>query len=85
LLVIIAGIALALKAQDADSNRPDEDQKARIRRATQHIKEIEMRLTDSEKDAYQHAAKRAGVTLSEWIRDRLNRAAKRENRSGPSG
>jgi hypothetical protein len=43
-MVIIAGIALALRAQDGDSNRPEEDQKARLRRATEHIKEFDMRV-----------------------------------------
>jgi predicted HicB family RNase H-like nuclease len=39
-----------------------------------------VRLTDAEKAEYQKAAKRAGVSLSEWIRDRLDKAAKRESR-----
>src|SRR5688572_30573720 len=36
------------KAQEADTNRPDEDQKARIRRATEHIKKIDMRRAGKE-------------------------------------
>ncbi|MEX2137878.1 MAG: hypothetical protein WD894_01365 [Pirellulales bacterium] len=48
LTVTIAGIALALKAQDADSNRPEEDQRARIRRATEQIKKIDMRSAGKE-------------------------------------
>jgi hypothetical protein len=48
LMAIIAGIALASKAQVADSNRPDEDPKARIRRATEHIKTIDMRAAGKE-------------------------------------
>lgn len=37
-----------------------------------------IRLTDTEKSEYERAAVRAGVSVSEWIRERLNRAAKRE-------
>ena len=37
---------------------------------------FQMRLTDDERESYEAAAKRAGQTLSAWIRDRLNRAAK---------
>ena len=47
LLGSIAGIALALKAQDTDPNRPDEDQRADIRRATEHIRKIDMRRTEN--------------------------------------
>jgi predicted HicB family RNase H-like nuclease len=36
-----------------------------------------IRLTAAEKAAYQKAAKRAGKSLSEWIRDQLDRAAGR--------
>jgi hypothetical protein len=46
LIVIIASVALALNAQNADSNRPDEDQKAGVRRAAEHIKQIEMRFAE---------------------------------------
>lgn len=38
---------------------------------------IQVRLTDAERDEYRAAAKRAGVSLSEWIRGCLSRAAKR--------
>ena len=38
---------------------------------------FQMRLTAAERAAYQRAADRAGQTLSEWIRDRLGKAAKR--------
>ena len=48
---IIACIALALKAQDAGSNPPDEGQRARIRRATDHIKKANMRTTPKALDA----------------------------------
>ena len=37
-----------------------------------------VRLTDAEKDEYARAAKRAGMSLSEWLRDRLGKAARRE-------
>ena len=39
-----------------------------------------IRLTDSEKAEYQRAADRAGVSLSVWIRERLDKAAKRESK-----
>lgn len=37
-----------------------------------------IRLTDDERAQYEQAAKRSGLTVSAWIRDRLGRAAKRE-------
>lgn len=37
----------------------------------------QLRLTAAEKESYEAAAKRAQEPLSKWIRDRLNRAAKR--------
>ena len=37
----------------------------------------QLRLTAAEKESYEAAAKRAKVPLAKWIRDRLNRAAKR--------
>ncbi len=37
-------------------------------------------LTDAEKEEYAHAAKRAGLSISEWLRDRLSKAAKRESK-----
>jgi predicted HicB family RNase H-like nuclease len=39
-----------------------------------------MRLTDAERENYAKAAERAGMSLSEWIRDRLTGAAKRESK-----
>lgn len=44
-------------------------------------KVFQMRLTDSERKDYQRAAERAELSLSEWIRDRLNKAAKRESKT----
>ena len=41
---------------------------------------VPIRLTDTEKAAYQKAADKAGVSLSVWVRDRLDKAAKREAR-----
>lgn len=41
---------------------------------------IELRLPPADKAAWQEAAERAEQPLSAWIRDRLNRAAKREAR-----
>ncbi len=39
---------------------------------------IEIRVSDDEQASYTEAAQAAGLERSEWIRDRLNRAAKRE-------
>ena len=39
---------------------------------------VEIRLTDSERITYQKEAERCGQSLSEWIRQRLAQAAKRE-------
>lgn len=41
---------------------------------------IEIRLPDAAKAVWVASADRAGVSLSAWIRDRLDRAAKRESR-----
>lgn len=41
---------------------------------------IPVRFTTAEKAEYQRAAEKTGLTLSEWVRDRLNRAAKRDAR-----
>ncbi len=43
-------------------------------------KYLTIRTAESEQDAYKAAAKLAEMTLSEWIRDRLGKAAKRESR-----
>jgi hypothetical protein len=39
---------------------------------------LQVRLSDAERITYQKAAERCGQSLSEWIRERLERAAKRE-------
>jgi predicted HicB family RNase H-like nuclease len=41
-----------------------------------------VRLTDAEREEYGQAAERAGMSVSEWIRDRLAKAAKREAQKG---
>lgn len=41
---------------------------------------IELRLLPADKTAWVEAAERAQQPLSAWIRDRLNRAAKRESK-----
>lgn len=40
---------------------------------------IELRMLPAEKAEWQTAAERAEKTLSAWIRERLNKAAKRES------
>ena len=40
----------------------------------------QLRLTTAERKDYEQAAARAGIKLSAWIRDRLDRAAKRESK-----
>jgi hypothetical protein len=42
---------------------------------------VPIRMTNAEKKMFVRAAKRAKVTLSEWIRNRLTKAAKRESRN----
>jgi predicted HicB family RNase H-like nuclease len=37
---------------------------------------FQMRLTDADREAYEQAADRAGMTLSAWIRNQLGKAAK---------
>ncbi len=37
----------------------------------------QLRMTEVEREQWEAAAKRSGTTLSKWIRERLNRAAKR--------
>jgi antitoxin component of RelBE/YafQ-DinJ toxin-antitoxin module len=38
---------------------------------------LQIRLTDAERAEYQKAAERAGLSLSEWIRSCLGKAARR--------
>lgn len=42
---------------------------------------LQIRLTADDKAEFYAAAKRAGQTVSEWMRDRLKKAAKRESKS----
>jgi uncharacterized protein (DUF1778 family) len=39
---------------------------------------LDLRLTEEERERYQQAAERDSRTLSNWIRDRLNKAAAAE-------
>ena len=48
------------------------------------LERIELRVVTADKVSWQEAADRAGMKLSAWIRDRLEKAAKRESRSGQS-
>jgi uncharacterized protein (DUF1778 family) len=41
---------------------------------------IEFRAEPEEREAYEAAAKAAGLERSEWVRDRLNAAARRESK-----
>jgi predicted HicB family RNase H-like nuclease len=41
-------------------------------------KYLTIRVAEPEHDTYREAAERAELTLSEWIRDRLSKAAQRE-------
>lgn len=42
---------------------------------------FQIRLTAADKAAWREAAERAGESLAAWIRDRLDKAAKRESKS----
>ena len=46
---------------------------------------LELRLTDADKELYQRAAEQDGRPLSNWIRDRLQKAAKHELGEGGKG
>ena len=41
---------------------------------------VPIRLTDAEKENYQRAARKADQSLSKWVREQLDKAAKRETR-----
>ena len=41
-------------------------------------KVFQLRLTETEKEAFRLAAERDGKTLSDWIRDRLRRVSRQE-------
>jgi hypothetical protein len=43
---------------------------------------LSLPLTDTERITYQKAAERCGLSLADWIRDRLSEAAKREAKEG---
>ena len=44
---------------------------------------LDLRLTEEERELYERAARADSRTLSNWIRDRLNKAAKAELGGGP--
>lgn len=46
---------------------------------------LELRLTDADKELYQRAAEQDGRPLSNWIRDRLQKAARHELGEGGKG
>lgn len=48
-----------------------------MREQPQNVR-LYVRAIDAEKELLEEAAEAAGLSLSEWIRDRLIRAAKRE-------
>lgn len=50
-----------------------------VRDETQDAR-IQLRLLQSEKEDWTQAADDAGISLSDWMRDRLNRAAKSAQR-----
>lgn len=39
---------------------------------------LQIRIADDERAAYQQAADKTGMTFSAWVRDRLNKAARRD-------
>jgi uncharacterized protein (DUF1778 family) len=39
---------------------------------------INLRAEPDDKSRFERAARKAGVSLTEWVRDRISRAAKRE-------
>jgi predicted HicB family RNase H-like nuclease len=41
-------------------------------------KQVTVRLTTSEHELFERVAKRAGLKLAKWMRNRLTKAAKRE-------
>jgi predicted HicB family RNase H-like nuclease len=57
--------------QKATMGRPPKGDERRSAR-------IGLRAVPSDKERYERAASKAGITLSDWIKTRLDRAAKRE-------
>lgn len=39
---------------------------------------VDLRLTETERIDYQKCAERSGLSLAQWIRDKLGQAARRE-------
>jgi uncharacterized protein (DUF1778 family) len=59
-----------------------EPKRGRGRPATGHTPKRYFRMDDDSWALVEQAAQRAGVTISDWIRERLLKAAKREARAG---
>jgi len=57
-----------------------EQPRGRGRPATGHTPKRYFRMDDDSWAMIEQAAQRAGVTISDWIREKLSRAAKRETR-----
>ena len=41
---------------------------------------VDLRLTQTERIDYQKCAERSGLSLTQWIRDKLDQAARREGK-----
>ena len=48
--------------------------------AAQLTERVDLHLTESERIDYQKCAERSGLSLSQWIRDKLAQAARREGK-----
>lgn len=61
---------------------PREKRRGRPPKGSDKVKSIrlDMRLHETEKEAFRSAAELAGLDLSAWIRERLRRAAREELR-----
>lgn len=60
---------------NSDVDSQEKPRKSTRRTKNEHIK---LRLTSPEKEAFQMAANLAGLSLSDWVRERLRRASIRE-------
>jgi len=56
----------------------EKTQKRRKRATELKTQNLLVRLQDAEKEAFQDAAKLSGIPLSNWVRERLRRAAVKE-------
>lgn len=66
----------------ASMKAPKEAPRGRGRPATGQTPKRYFRMDDEAWGLVEQAAERAGVTISDWIRERLIKAAKRESKSG---